>query len=253
MSRKYKITVNPAFSYLDDVVRDVARNGLPSDTVLIHKGRNRVGWIEREGIKLNIKAFKVPIFINRIVYTHLRPSKAARSYDNAMRLLSLGFLTPEPVAYIEETVNGLLTRSYYISRQIQGGSMRRLPENPLYEPLLEAVAADLVRMHREGVWMKDFTPGNVLWAKNTSGNGFDLYYVDLNRIDFGVRDMRLLSRCFSAFVYDDADVVKFAQAYARAASLAEDTVVALARAARRRYLTLRERKHRFKRSKKRSI
>lgn len=248
--RHYNIVVNPAYKALEGLVREVAANGLPAGATLIHKGRNRVAWVEYGGIRVNIKAFKVPVFVNRLVYTHLRYSKARRSYDNAQRLLGMGFLTPAPVAYVEETVGGLLTHSYYLSLQIRGGSMRRLPENPLYEPLLDAVASELVRMHRLGVWMKDFTPGNVLWVKREGAEGFDLYYVDLNRIDFGVNDMRLLSRCFSAFVYDDVDVVKFARAYARAASAPEETIVALARDARARYLRLRERKRRFKRSKK---
>lgn len=61
------------------------------------------------GLEINVKRYRVPIFINRIAYTFFRKSKACRAYNNAFEVIKRGFETPESIAYIEE-----FREDYYI-------------------------------------------------------------------------------------------------------------------------------------------
>ena len=85
---------------------------------VIYPGRNTLFHAVENGVDLSIKSFKVPSLLNRIVYTFFRKGKARRSYEHAMELLRLGFLTPDPVAYMETYRYGLLYRSYYVCLMI---------------------------------------------------------------------------------------------------------------------------------------
>lgn len=212
------IHINPAFRALQPFIDDLAANGVPADANIIYKGRNTVYTISRGGYVLNIKAFKVPRFPNSYVYGNLRKSKACRSLQNARRLLDMGFDTPTPVAYIELREGLRMCRTYYVSLQIEAADMRNWTAKPDNEALLRALAAEMVRLHRAGVYHKDFSPGNVLY---TVGEGqYHFYLVDLNRMQFGVHGRRKLMRNFRAINIESYDeTARLARYYAEAAGL----------------------------------
>ena len=153
---------------------------------VIYKQRNEIRVLDVNGYAINVKRFKVPHLLNRIVYTFFRSSKAQRSYQYAFRLKDMGIETPEPVAYILTKRHGLLHYSYYISRQAdydrnlyefgKGGIAGR-------EYLLDAFAAFTAELHEKGVYHKDYSPGNILFKDENGEVGFCL--VDLNRMRFG--------------------------------------------------------------------
>ena len=248
-----KIVVNDRYAALRPFVEEIARHGIPADAREVYRARNRVVACRVGDIELNIKAFRRPSFPNNFVYTTLRRSKARRSMENALRLQSMGFNTPDPVAYIEVKKGGQLRESYYISLQINAdGDFRRWLEHPDAMAALPDLADEMVRLHRAGVFHKDFSPGNILFKRRADGH-HDFYLIDLNRMRFGVKSQRTLLRNLSVVYVESADeTARLARLYARAASLDPHSTEQAARRMLQRYLThkrrLRAIKHPFRRT-----
>lgn len=199
----------------DAAVRELAgrivRGGLPVGAEIIYEGRNRVARVRCGGRALIVKEFCQPNVINRYVYTTLRRSKARRSLENACRLQDMGFGTAAPVAWMEARRGICLHLSYYISEEVQGRDMRFLDRNEDLGELLPALAAEMGRLHSSGVWHKDLSPGNVLYRRE--GEGFRFYYIDLNRMEFGVHEAGKLLRNFGQLA-ETRHVVRLARLYA---------------------------------------
>lgn len=206
---------------LGKALSDLCALGVSPDTEEVyHTRRNHIWRIPLDGQDATVKDFKVPGHINAVAYTTVRRSKARRSYDNAMELLRLGFLTPEPLAWAEQRTGPChLGHSYYACRYLQyDGDMRNWERYPDAEALLEALGREMARLHRAGVWHHDFSPGNILFRRR-AGGGYDFYYVDLNRMSFGQRSPRRLMRNFRCIHLDEAQTRRLARHYARAMGL----------------------------------
>ena len=74
--------------------------------------RNVIKILTIDVQRYNIKEFKVPNLVNKIVYRFFRKSKAERSFLYGQRLLDLGILTPSPEAYIEYKSLFIFGKSY---------------------------------------------------------------------------------------------------------------------------------------------
>ncbi|WP_373763407.1 lipopolysaccharide kinase InaA family protein [Porphyromonas loveana] len=152
---------------------------------ILYAARNKLYTVSSSRGNLVVKSFRIPIILQRIVYTFLRPSKALRSYRNAIRLQSCGIGTPTPLGYAIERKDGLLRRSYYVCESIATGRDIRLAMQGLEEDdtLLRALAAFIARMHQAGIHHIDLSPGNVLYEQNDEGE-YRFYLIDLNRMRF---------------------------------------------------------------------
>lgn len=148
--------------------------------------RNSVKKIDIASRTLIIKSFKVPNLLNQLVYKYFRKSKAARSYQYAQKLGSLGIKSPTPIAYIEEFSLWGLKKSYYISKYLAYDFTYRdlieFPEKDKNHSILKAFTRFTFKLHEKGVNFLDHSPGNTLIIKTNSG--FDFYLVDLNRMYF---------------------------------------------------------------------
>tara|TARA_R110002096_G_scaffold106741_5_gene234477 strand:- start:4815 stop:5579 length:765 start_codon:yes stop_codon:yes gene_type:complete len=148
--------------------------------------RNFIKNITIEDINLNIKSFKIPNLVNKIVYRFFRKSKARRSYEYGNKLLKLGINTPKPFAYIEYCSWFTFLNSYYISEQYNNDfTYRELIynlENPNSEEILRAFTRFTFKLHENGINFLDHSPGNTLIKK--VGNNYEFYLVDLNRMKF---------------------------------------------------------------------
>ncbi|BAO74517.1 hypothetical protein [Winogradskyella sp. PG-2] len=148
--------------------------------------RNVIKIIDVDGVLYNIKGFKVPNLVNKIVYRFFRKSKAERSFLYAEKLLSSGILTPTPEAYIEFKSLFSFGKSYYISKQLDYDfTIRKLIDEPQcedYENILRRFTQFTFQLHENGIHFLDHSPGNTLIKK--VDNGYDFYLVDLNRMDF---------------------------------------------------------------------
>ncbi|MEP5255255.1 MAG: lipopolysaccharide kinase InaA family protein [Winogradskyella arenosi] len=148
--------------------------------------RNVIKIVTINGERYNIKEFKVPNLVNKIVYRFFRKSKAERSFLYAQRLLKSGVLTPTPEAFVEFKSAFTFGSSYYISKQLAYDfTIRKLidePECEDYDNILRQFTQFTYHLHESGIHFLDHSPGNTLITK--SGEGYKFYLVDLNRMDF---------------------------------------------------------------------
>lgn len=152
--------------------------------------RNSIKLFPFENLTLNVKSFKIPNFINQVVYHYFRKSKAERSFIYACKLLKMGIGTPEPIAYYEFIEGGLFKKSFYLSKHLEADlTYRDLCHNlnyPDHEEILRAFTRFTYKLHENNVEFLDHSPGNTLIKKVEKG--YDFYLVDLNRMNFKVMD-----------------------------------------------------------------
>jgi glycosyltransferase involved in cell wall biosynthesis len=179
-------SVLPRLSSNDNEFENIIRNFAHEGTLIGSNTRNVVKYFNINGTNINVKSFKVPNPVNKVVYRFLRKSKAKRSFENARFLLSKGLLTPEPLTYLEYHDLLGLTSSYYICRQLDDiVELRKVIDDKNFagrEMILKKYTAYFFRMHELGIEFLDNSPGNTLIQKN--GTEYDLYLVDLNRMNF---------------------------------------------------------------------
>ncbi|WP_268847301.1 Kdo domain containing protein [Flavobacterium aestivum] len=149
--------------------------------------RNIIKLFELDGKTINIKSFKIPNLINKIVYKYFRKSKARRSFEYATLLLEKGIGTPEPIAYLENYNWIGLKDSYYVSEHLQCDLTYRelveIPDYPDHENILRQFTQFSFLLHQKGIEFKDHSPGNTLILKK-SQEQYDFFLVDLNRMEF---------------------------------------------------------------------
>jgi tRNA A-37 threonylcarbamoyl transferase component Bud32 len=121
----------------------------------VYKSRNELRVIELQDLSINVKQYRIPIFINRFIYTFFRKSKACRAYEYAMILKKKGFGTPDPIAYLELKSKGLLSSSYFVSRQVFDFRMMREfadgSDITGREDIIEALGVFVAHLHQAGI------------------------------------------------------------------------------------------------------
>ncbi len=198
------------------LVDELLLHGIPADATDIYEGRNRVVRLCRGSREINVKEFRVPNIVNRLAYTTVRSSKAARAYEFALRLRNLGFNTPEPLAYAELRSGPLLGLSYFVSQQLDGfRDMRVIDDTDDRAMLADGLGALMARMHDAGVWMKDFSQGNILRRRTGAKGHYEFFLVDINRMEFDVNSRARLMDNFGRITDDPAFLRIIARAYAR--------------------------------------
>lgn len=238
---RYIIFHNNNTPQFNGFVDETTRNGILSTAQIIYKGRNTVYRVQHPSGDINIKAFHCPSFINSIIYTTLRKSKAFRSFANASQLINLGFHSPTPLGYGEERNGCRLIHSYYFSEQIEAQNMRDWEQKNDCEPLLRAFAKEIVKLHRTGVWHKDFSPGNILYTGNEN-DGYTFYYIDLNRMKFNVFDRKTQLSMFRAINLSPIETERIARYYAEESGENPDTIAQIAVKNLNKYLATKSRK-----------
>lgn len=149
--------------------------------------RNKIKLFELGEKTVNIKSFKIPNLINKIVYAYFRKSKARRSYDFANLLIEKGIGTPAPIAYFENSNWLGLKDSYYLSEHLVTElTYRELIKNsnyPDYDTILRQFTKFTFDLHQKGIEFLDHSPGNTL-IKKIGDDKYDFFLVDLNRMNF---------------------------------------------------------------------
>jgi len=236
-----KTVLNPEYEKLREFV-DKLPSTFDMQGDIVQAKRNIIKLIEVGGLKLNIKRYRKPIFINRIIYTFLRGTKASKAYNNAIKVIERGFLTPTPVAYIEEYSGGLLNLSYFISFQLE--NIREIREYYFTEvkndePFLRSFARYTADLHNNNILHLDYSPGNILISEINGKYNFSL--VDINRMEFREVDIQKGCENFCRLFEYDIATEFIAAEYAAARGLDADQC---------RTLML-EYKHAFERKKER--
>ena len=176
--------INPNYNSLEKPILAIPRR-FEVEGEVIEDNRNVIKILDVEGVRVNVKSFKVPNVINQFAYAYIRKGKAQRSYEYANLFREKGIGTPEPVAYIVKRNAWGVTRSYYISLQVDYDYLfRDLREKRPAD--LEFILREFTRFthyfHSQSVYFVDHSPGNTL-IKRTS-NGVEFSLVDLNRVKF---------------------------------------------------------------------
>lgn len=258
----YIIKINPKYEAFRDQIESLIKIGRPASMEIIYEGRNTLYRFKAlpdsvryknkseepmpESIPMVVKEFKKPNPINAYAYTTVRTSKARRSYENGLKMLSLGFETPEPIAYCEERRGLKLLESCYVSRELTGATeMRHWEDHPDSTPLVKAFAEEIKRLHEAGVWHKDFSPGNVLYTGNQQ-TGYKFHYVDLNRMKFDEHRHGKLMSMFRSINLNPEETKRLARYYAEATGQQPEAVEREALTYLEGYFRERSRKATFK-------
>lgn len=186
MANCVKTKVSDSYLQLTNFINELPVWMESGKGVVIYKGRNQLVEFEVAGVKVVVKAFCKPNFINRIAYGFLRASKAARSYDYAQILIKAGIPTPTPVGYYTERNGLLFGKSYYVCLKSECPYTYKDLLNqdfPNKERFLEAIGAHTAKIHNSGFLHKDYSRGNILFKEMENGD-IHIEIIDLNRIKF---------------------------------------------------------------------
>lgn len=179
--------------------------------------RNTIKTFQLGEHLINIKSFKKPNLINKIVYRFFRKSKAQRSYEYANKLISLGVGTPEPFAYFEDRSAITFGRSYYVSEHLSYDiTFRELTDTldfPDHENLLRAFTRFTCDLHEKGINFLDHSPGNTLIQTHNGKPKF--YLVDLNRMRFEPMDFSTRMKNLSKLTIHESVVRIMSNEYAK--------------------------------------
>ncbi|PKQ64383.1 hypothetical protein BZG02_06085 [Labilibaculum filiforme] len=224
-----RIFINPKYKKLKGFLNELP-DQFEEIGISVYKGRNEIKVIEIEGVKLNVKSFKIPHLINKIAYAWLRGSKAKHSYEYGLEILHRGANTPEPVAVVEVIKNGLFNRSYYVSIHHEYDfTIRDLIgfDFPDKENILKQFAVfTFEKLHRNGIHHLDYSRGNILISKKEDGN-YDFSIVDINRLKFEKMDYLKGLKNFSQIWAGEDELEIVAREYARLNQQDEDEAVHL--------------------------
>lgn len=252
-----KVCINNGFERYRQFIEE-SPDRFESEGTSIYKARNEIKYFELKDITMNVKSYKVPIFINRIIYTWIRKSKARRAYEYAVKLTEKGFVTPTPVAYIEIKKGGLLHRSFFISVHTPlDGNMRFINDgdanNDGKEEIIREFALFTAKLHEANILHCDYSPGNILWGKVADGEGYKYIFslVDINRMQFKPVSMEMGCQNFARMRGNDEFFKMFATYYAQARNFDVDKCVELFLKYKREDRKRRARKEKFKKFKKR--
>ena len=193
----------------------------------IHKARNEIKIISYEDLELVVKSFKVPNFINKLIYTFFRDSKAKKSYDNSVKIKEF---VPNPVGYIEFKKYGLFHKSYFVSENFKYDFTIREPllidKYKNKDDIFKKFAQFTYDLHEKGIFHEDYSPGNIL-IKEEDGN-YIFKIVDINRMQFKKLTLNERLINFSKLWAKDEDLSVIVQEYARLISGDETRCVELA-------------------------
>lgn len=223
-----KEVIHPDYENYAEFV-DTLPDIFPNEGVTIFKARNEVKLFKVKGKEFIVKSFKIPHIINKIAYSLFRASKAERSYTNAIEIGKRGSATPAPVAYIEIRKCGLLFNSFYISRKSRfHRELRELcttGDSAEAYAVLDDFAKFSAHLHDQGIYHKDYTPGNILFGK--TGDNYEFELVDLNRMKYCKIDLKTGCKIFHRLCLSDDFYRHLAQKYALARGFDVDDSVRL--------------------------
>ncbi|MGZ2368304.1 hypothetical protein ACXR6G_00775 [Ancylomarina sp. YFZ004] len=224
-----RFKINPKFQHLSNFLENLHENFSKKGTS-IYKGRNEIRIFENQGVKLNVKSFKIPHLINKIAYGYFRGSKARHSFEYAMKIRACGAETPEPIACIEVLKHGLFNRSYYVSiHHKYDFTIRDLIgfDFPDKVNILKQFAVfTYEKLHKNNIHHLDYSRGNILITR-LEDKKYDFSIVDINRMRFEKMNYLEGLKNFAQIWGSDDELEIVAREYARVNNKNEEEAVKL--------------------------
>ena len=153
---------------------------------LIKESRNTIKKINIDNLSINIKRFKSPNILNKIIYTFFRSSKANRSYNYAKKLIDNGIMSPEPIGFYDIFKFGLIHQSYYVSENIDYDYDMEFVftniELDSRDYIIKKFTYFTHNLHENGIMFLDHSRSNTLVKKHN--DDYKFYLIDLNRMKF---------------------------------------------------------------------
>ena len=225
MPNNFNITLNPDFKNCHHFCESIEKHFAEEENSL-HKARNEIKKISCQEHSIVVKSFKIPHLLNRLVYTYFRGSKAQKSYDNAVRLQTLGITTPEPIAVIKE-LTPTLHKSYFLSVAFEYDYTLNRPlreENFFHKKqLFQAFARYSAQLHDKGVLHNDYSQGNILIKED--GDDYIFSIVDINRMVFKTLTLEERYNNFSRLWADEEILHIIAVEYAKVTGFNKEEAV----------------------------
>ena len=214
-----------AKSYKKDQIIDLINSFEENGKTLWNK-RNKIKIFNVGSEEWNVKSFKVPHLINKLVYRYFRKSKARRSFEHAQNLLKMKVLTPKPIAFIEKFNPIGLGNSFYVSENLHYDfTFNELFDKnyPDRENILNQFTVFTFELHEKGIHHFDHSRGNTLIIAKEN-NQYDFYLIDLNRMKFEDMDydiriknfdrlsltndmIAIISKKYAALIHEDEQKV----------------------------------------------
>ena len=193
---------------------------------LINDSRNTVKVFRIDDLYINIKRFKRPNFINRLVYSFFRSTKACRSFLYANKLLDYKILTPDPIAYIENSKYYLLEDSFYVCKNIDYDfDMKHVFENKELQQrdkLIKKFVLFTHKLHENGFMFLDHSTSNTIIKKIE--NDYKLFLIDLNRMNFKKMNFEDRLKNFRRLNLSDDSIKKVSHFYSEIVNVNKDLI-----------------------------
>ena len=184
----YRYTINRKYSKNNALCEFMQK--LPSlfekEGELLFHSRNTIKrFILSDGMEIVVKKYKTPIFIQRVVYSFIRKSKAERAFLNAAELLRRGIDTPENIAWASVSCSGLFHTGYFVSDVNDAPAIEDAlgTGESFNKALAEDFAQFVAMLHTKGIVHKDLNCTNVLFRPKSEGN-YEFSLIDNNRMKF---------------------------------------------------------------------
>ncbi|OCL89937.1 protein kinase family protein [Arcobacter porcinus] len=211
--KNYEIMINRNFKEFNSFFLNI-KKFFNKNKNIIHKARNEIKVINYENKDFVVKSFKIPNFINKIVYTFFRSTKAKKSYEYSLKI---GEFTPTPIGYIEFYEKSLLNESYFISEKFDYDFTIREPirDKEFFNKnnIFKAFAKFTFDLHNNHIYHLDYSPGNILIKKDN--NDYIFKVVDINRMKFLNMNINLRMKNFSKLWINDEDLKVIIKEYAK--------------------------------------
>ena len=203
-----EISLQDLFNNLDTIFSNTGTT--------IQSHRNTIKKVEFDNRLFAIKSFKIPHFLQRIVYANLRKSKAQRSFENSLKLINAGVHSPKPIGYLIKKKNLQVFQSFYVCEfhKYDFNFVSVFQEFNTNLKLIEDFLKTVILMHNNNIYHHDLTPGNIL-VNTSSSNKFSI--IDNNRMSFKNLNLKMRMESISKLTVDDSERKEIARMYSELA------------------------------------
>ena len=212
----------------------------PASTIIKDSNTTSSCTVGREHRSLHIKRYNYQNTFYALKY-FFRTSRAKRVWKVAQHLIACNIPTPQPISFLDQRKGGLLIKSFFISKTIDGAvplnsaihelKACKASRDTAQKKTLIQQAAHLVRvLHECGICHRDLKASNILVQKNP-GQAQELYLTDLDsarvqtriRTKERIRDLaRLNASLFYTTGISTADRFRFLRDYLKTCSTRDE-------------------------------